>query len=215
MRLLQRFLLVVCAFTLMQVVSAADFKVLALFPGKAMLEVNGKNLLLHAGKEKQGYTLVSTDTYEQKAVIIINGSEDSYSLGSHIGGGYAQPSVKEVRLVSNGHGSYLSGGLINNQSVNFLVDTGASNVAMSQSIAASLGIDFEKAQKVVAFTAAGQKEAWRVKLDSVAIGGITLRNVDGMVVSGEGPPVILLGMSFLKQLEISQQDNLMVLRHNF
>jgi aspartyl protease family protein len=193
---------------------AQDFRVLALFPGKAMIELQGKRILLKEGESKNGFKLVSTDPFEQRAVIEINGHADSYSLGQHIGGGYATPAVREVRVISD-RGSYHTDGQINNQNVRFVVDTGATSVAMSEMTASSLGINYVDQPQGMAQTAAGQTRAWRVNLDSVSIGGISQQNITGMVVEGFDRELVLLGMSFLKQLEISHEDNLMVIRQKF
>ena len=64
-------------------------------------------------------------------------------------------------------------------------------------------------------TASGVKRAWAVKIDKVKVGDITLRNVDGMVVDGPGPGGVLLGMSFLGQLEMSQDGEAMKLKKKF
>jgi len=195
---------------------AADFTVVALFPGKAMIEVNGKRLLLKAGEEKKGFLLVSTDPFEQTALLEINGRRDTYSLGNHIGGGYASPQVSEVRVNSDYKGSFLASGQINGLSVDFLLDTGATSVAMNENLANRLKLDFVKEnQKAMVATAAGLKEAYRVTLNEVSLGGISLHNVPGLVLKGNNPQVTLLGMSFLGQLEIEHKANLMVLRKKF
>ena len=197
-------------------VPAKDFTVVALFPGKAMIEIEGKRLLLEAGKEKNGFLLISTDPFAQTAELEIDESAETYSLGRHIGGGYAKPKVNEVRVNSNHHGSFLANGQINGQSVNFLLDTGATSVAMNQNLARRLGIDFRRENKrVMVATAAGQRDAYRVELEKVSLGGITLYGIQGLVLSGDSPEIALLGMSFLGQLEMKQSQNLMVLRKKF
>jgi len=194
---------------------AQDFKVLALFPGKAMLQVGNKQFVLTEGKAKKGFTLVKTDTYKQTADITINGVTETYTLGNHIGGGYSSPAAKEVRLVADSRGSYYTTGRINNQNVNFVVDTGATSVALSEARAQALGISYQNNQQGKARTASGEADAWRVILDSVSIGGITLNSVTGVVLKGNYPETTLLGMTFLKQLEISHEENLMVLKKKF
>jgi len=197
-------------------VSAMDFTVEALFKDKAMINIDGKRVLLKAGQEKKGLTLVSTDTYKQVAIIEIDGQSDSYDLGRQIGGGYAKPKISELMISPDRKGSYFSNGQINGRSINFLLDTGASSVAMSENIARGLDLDYlDETQKIMVSTAGGNQVGYQVVLSEVSVGGITLNNVEGIVISGSSPAVTLLGMSFLSQLEIEQKHNLMVLRKKF
>jgi len=193
-----------------------DFTVEALFKDKAMINIDGKRVLLKAGQEKNGLTLLSTDTYKQVALIEIDGQSDSYDLGRHIGGGYAQPKASEIMISADRKGSYFSNGQINGRSMNFLVDTGASSVAMNENIAQRLGLDYlDDTKKVMVSTAGGNQIGYQVVLREVSVGGIALNNVEGIVISGSSPAVTLLGMSFLSQLEIEQKQNLMVLRKKY
>ena len=167
-------------------------------------------------KKKKGFLLISTDPYEQTAVMEIDGARDTYTLGKHIGGGYAKPKVNEVRINSNRQGSFLANGQINGQGVNFLLDTGATAVAMNENLAKRLKIDFiNENKRAVVATAAGQRDAYRVVLEKVSIGEITLYDIQGLVLTGDSPEIALLGMSFLGQLEIEQKQNLMVLRKKY
>jgi len=187
-----------------------------LFKDKAMINIDGKRVLLKAGQEKNGLTLLSTDTYKQVALIEIDGQSDSYDLGRHIGGGYAQPKASEIMISADRKGSYFSNGQINGRSMNFLVDTGASSVAMNENIAQRLGLDYlDDTKKVMVSTAGGNQIGYQVVLREVSVGGIALNNVEGIVISGSSPAVTLLGMSFLSQLEIEQKQNLMVLRKKY
>ncbi len=193
-----------------------DFIVLALFPGKAMIEFEGKRIFLKSGEEKKGFLLISTDPYEQTAVLEVEGKTETYTIGKHIGGGYTKPEVNEVRVNSNKQGSFLVNGQINGQGVNFLLDTGATSIAMNENLANRLKIDFVKEnKKVTVATAAGQRDAYRVVLEKVSIGSITLYDIQGLVLRGDSPEIALLGMSFLGQLELEQNQNLMVLRKKF
>ncbi len=188
----------------------------ALFTNQAMVKIDGKRILLRAGEEKQGMTLISTDTYRQTAVLEIDGNQDSYELGRHIGGGYAEPDKTEVMITANNRGSFFTNGHINGRPVRFLLDTGASHVAFNEVQARSLGLDYmDEKNRVAVATAGGKQNGYRVVLKNVSIGGISLSNVQGVVHEGDNPPVNLLGMSFLSQLEIEQKRNLMILRKKF
>ena len=113
-----------------------------------------------------------------------------------------------IVLEQDRNGHYLVEGQINNQSVNFLVDTGATDVAVPESMARALGLDF--GPKVQVMTAAGPSQAWMTRLNEVSIGGIRRRNVRATITSGEFKDV-LLGMSFLRHYSLRQQDDKLVI----
>ena len=200
----------------MVVAHATDFTIEALFPGKAMVNIDGKRVVLKSGEEKKGLVLISTDPFAQTAIISIDGQQDTYELGRHIGGTYAKPSQTEVMVNADNRGSFYTNGQINGRSVRFLLDTGASSVAMNENQARSLGLDYaDDRKRIMVATAGGNQTGYRVTLKQVSVGGITLNNVQGVVIQGSSPEVTLLGMTFLGQLEMEQKQNLMVLRKKF
>ena len=114
-----------------------------------------------------------------------------------------------IVLEQDRNGHYQVEGLINDQPVNFLVDTGATDVAVPDSMARALGLDF--GPQVQVMTAAGPSKAWMTRLNMVSIGGISRRNVRATITSGEFNGV-LLGMSFLRHYSLQQQDGKLVIR---
>jgi len=114
-----------------------------------------------------------------------------------------------IVLEQDRNGHYQVEGQINNQAVNFLVDTGATDVAVPESMARALGLEF--GPKVQVMTAAGQSKAWMTRLNEVSIGGISRRGVRATITSWEFSGV-LLGMSFLKHYSLQQQDGKLVIR---
>ncbi len=107
----------------------------------------------------------------------------------------------------NGH--YEAQGTINGRQVTFLVDTGATDVAVPESLARSLGLDF--GPRVSVMTAAGPTGAWVTRLDEVTVGGIRRENVRATITGGNFNG-ILLGMSFLRHYSLQQQDGKLVIR---
>ncbi len=117
---------------------------------------------------------------------------------------------REVLLQRNRQGHYLATGLINGQEVEFLVDTGATYVALSAAVANRLGL--EGGIPARSHTAAGIVRTWLVELDSVQLGPIRRTGVAASIVPdmpGEG---VLLGMSFLRDLELSQRGDTLIIR---
>ena len=188
-------------------------RVVALFSDKAMVEINGKNRLLKKGKASpEGVLLISADA--KGAVLEIAGVRETYELGRHVSASYSVPKVQEARIWRNTSGSYTTVGTINGRTVNMLVDTGASSVAMSEVEARRLAIPYRLKGKVIRVSTAssGNVKGYRVLLDRVQVGDILLRNVPGTVVEGSSPREVLLGMTFLGQLQMENSGNMLLLK---
>ena len=117
---------------------------------------------------------------------------------------------QQVVLQRNAYGHYVATGSINGQPVEFLVDTGATYLGIPAAVARRLRL--KRGAPSSSQTAAGVVRTYLVRLDSVNLGGIERRGVTASIIPdmpGEG---VLLGMSFLKDLEILQSGNTMTLR---
>jgi aspartyl protease family protein len=202
---------------LLPLTSAAvdSVRVKGLFPNKAMVEIDGQTRVLKVGKTSpEGVTLISADSKE--AVIEVNGERQTYTMDTQIGGALTVPEKIEVRIPRGVAGDYSTVGSINGRTVDMLVDTGASTVAMSETEAKRLGIPYWlKGEKAAVQTASGFARAYGVTLKEVRVGDITLRQVRAVVVEGNSPPTVLLGMSFLSRVEMENVGNVMVLRTKF
>ena len=185
-------------------------KVLALFRDKAMVEINGNQVMMKVGDEaSSGVRLINATS--KVAVLEINGQRKKYGLGSQVSTRLSQPETTVVRIPSQG-GMYVTHGLINGRIVKFLVDTGASMVTMARPTADRLQINYrDKGTKVQISTASKMANAWRVKLNSVSVGGIQQDLVDGVVIDTDHDQEILLGMSYLNRLKFSQERGMVVL----
>jgi aspartyl protease family protein len=118
-------------------------------------------------------------------------------------------SAAEVVLERNRAGHYVADGAINGERVTFLVDTGATTVALPMSLARRLGLELGDA--VTVQTANGPKVAYQTRLRSVRVGGIEIANVPAIASEGMEGAGVLLGMSFLGHLDFSQRDGRLVL----
>ncbi len=116
----------------------------------------------------------------------------------------------EVRLAGNGQGHFVSSGQINGQPVQFMLDTGATDVAVPERLAAELKL--VQGAPVTVSTANGRTQGYRTRLERVQLGDIQLRDVRALVVPGLDGEQVLLGMSALKQLEFTQRGGSLLLR---
>ncbi|MBT2296629.1 retropepsin-like aspartic protease family protein [Pseudomonas fluorescens] len=116
----------------------------------------------------------------------------------------------EVKLVSNKQGHFVASGQINGQPVDFMLDTGATDVAIPQELAKRLKL--EKGFSVTLSTANGLSEGYRTRIDRLQLGDIVLRDVRALVAPGLGGTQVLLGMSALNKLEFTQRGGTMLLR---
>ena len=116
----------------------------------------------------------------------------------------------EVVLVPNRGGHYVADGEINGRRVTFMLDTGASTVAMSTQLARELGL--KRGAPMQLSTANGLAIGFQTRLDVVRLGPIEVRNVSAVFSDSMLEDTVLLGMSFLKQVEFTQRGNQLTLR---
>lgn len=195
-------------------VGAADVAVAGLFPGKAVLVVDGgvPRTVSVGARTPEGVRLVAVEG--QTAVVEAGGRQQTLRLGERAVSAPGVSSASAVILHADGQGHFVTEGSINGAGVTFLVDTGASMVSMGAADADRAGIDYRKGLAMPTLTANGTSMVWRVKLDSVRVGDMTLRNVDG-AVHAANLPVVLLGMSFLNRMEMSRSGEQLTLRQRY
>ena len=204
-------LLAVCA----GAANAVDIDVVGLFPGKAVVRIdNGVPRTLSVGQTAaEGVRLLRADSSE--AEFEVAGKRQVLGLGRGRFGGAAGDSNPTAMLYADSGGHFVSDGLINGVAVRFLVDTGASSVAMNSREAARIGIDYRNGQRLAVSTANGVVEVRSVKLDRVQIGGIMLTNVEAVVHDGDSPTIVLIGMSVLNRLDMKRDGGIMTLIKRF
>ena len=118
--------------------------------------------------------------------------------------------VQQVVLERNPSGHYVAGGFINGMPVTFLLDTGATDVAISETLADRLRL--QRLAGGISQTANGAVAVWRTRLDEVRLGSLSLADIPASILpSMSADEPVLLGMSFLKQVDFSQRDGQLVL----
>lgn len=174
-------------FVLSMNVSAVEkIKISGLFNDKAIVTIDGKQRLLKVGKPSpEGVILISANAKE--AVIEINGEQNTYTLGSHIGSSFEKPSGgNTVSIAPDAGGMYEVNGSINEFQVRFLVDTGATLISMNSNDAKRIGINYRmEGQESLSETASGLSKIYLVNLKTVMVGDIKLRDVQAAVHDGD------------------------------
>jgi aspartyl protease family protein len=118
--------------------------------------------------------------------------------------------IREVVLERNRQGHYVTSGEINGHPVVFLIDTGATGVAIPGELASRLGVRRGRPYNTV--TANGVARSYAARLNSVSVGDIKLYNIDAAITPGMQMEEVLLGMSFLQHIEFTQRNNTLTLR---
>jgi aspartyl protease family protein len=197
--------------------AAADAVALqGMLGNRALLIVNGTAPKgVTPGETHMGVKVLST--LGDQALVEIDGKRHTLRVGdapANVGGpAVAWRGTRIVLPVSSG-GHFVSAGAINGKPVNFLVDTGATTVAMGAMEAQRLGIDYRSGQQGQSSTANGLVPNWRIKLASVRIGDVEVHEVDASVLPGS-MPYVLLGNSFLSRFQLRQSNDQLVLERRF
>lgn len=117
----------------------------------------------------------------------------------------------EVRLKQNRYGHYVVNGKINNQPVTFLLDTGATLISIPENIANQLQL--KKGYPAQSQTANGTITVYSTRLDLVSIGKIELKDLRASINPHMSGDEVLLGMSFMRHLEMTQKGNELIIRY--
>jgi aspartyl protease family protein len=192
---------------------AASVSVVGLFKDKAIVSIDGgKPRTLSVGQMAEGVKLVAADS--DGASFDVDGKRRTLGMGQSFAGGTATGGRQSVSLTADARGHFAAAGSLNGYPMTFLVDTGATAIAINAAEAKRIGLDYKAGQAVGVGTAAGVMPAWRVTFNTVKVGGITVSQVDGMVVES-GLDVPLLGMSFLNRMEMKRDGPTMTLTQRY
>ena len=190
---------------------AQELEVKMLAQGSALIDINGKQRMLRTGNTSpEGVTLVSADS--QRAIVEVKGERQTLVLNRRISTRFNKASSAEVRIASARGGHHITPGRINGHPVEFMVDTGATTVALNYLEAERLGIDFLAGQEVQVSTANGKAKGFLVSLERVAVGNIELTQVEAIVSTSRSPEIILLGNSYLSRLNMAVEEGVLVLK---
>lgn len=194
--------------------AAADVALIGTFESKAaILSINaGAPKTLRVGQSFGGVTLIGVE--KDRATIEVDGKRRELLRGQTYSSSTAASSARSVTLSAGAGGHFMTDGQINGGAIRFMVDTGASTIAIPASDAIRLRIDYKKGRRGTTQTAAGPAEVFLVRLDSVRVGDIEVQNVEAVVIE-RGLDIALLGNSFLNRMEMRRDGATMTLIRKF
>jgi len=178
---------------------------------KALLMIDGSPRTVAVGSTVQGVKLVSVSG--DAAVVELAGKRVTVPLGGaqvNLGGPASDGGGSRVVLTAGSGGHFVAAGAINGRAVEFMVDTGASLVSISQADADRIGLKYLDGQRGMARTANGPVPVHRVMLTSVRLGDVQVYSVEALVIPAQ-MPYILLGNSFLTRFQMKRENDVMTL----
>ena len=199
-----------------QAIANTQINVVGLFNNKALIVINGASpQTLSAGQTKNGVKLISATS--ESATFMVEGKQQTLKMGqaASVVASNSPNNNDPVNLYASSQGHFYGNLFINGASLKYVVDTGASSVAMNSGDAKFAKIDYEKGEKGTASTANGLVNVYRVKLNTLKIGTIVLNNVEASVIEGGFPTEVLLGMSALNRMDMRRNNSVMTLTKKY
>lgn len=194
---------------------ATEVALAGVFPGKALVIINNgaPRALAVGASTPEGVRIVAVD--DAGATVEVDGKRRRLVVGEHaVSVGATGVASESIVLQGDSRGHFHAQGAVNGVAIRFLVDTGATSVALGRSDALKAGVAYTRGEPRIMETANGQARGWLVSLDSVRINGITLRNVPGVVLEVDMPQA-LLGMSFLNRMDMRREGGALYLRQRY
>lgn len=178
---------------------------------KALLMIDGSPRTVAVGATVQGVKLVSITP--DGAMVELGGKRHTVPMGGtpvSLGAGGGSDGGTRIVLSAGPGGHFVTGGAINGRAVEFMVDTGATTIAMSAADAERIGLKYRDGQRGMASTAGGMVPIYRVNLTSVRVGEVTVYGVEANVVQAQ-MPFVLLGNSFLNRFQMTRVNDMLTL----
>jgi aspartyl protease family protein len=195
---------------------AAQVALQGMMGNRALLIVDGAPPKAVApGETHKGVKLVSTSG--DQAVVEVGGQRHTLRIGESQAsvGGSGAPQGSKIVLTAGSGGHFMTEGALNGKAAYFMVDTGATSVALGASEADRLGIEYRQSGTPIRMnTANGVAMGWRITLASVRIRDVEVHGVEA-VIGQASMPYVLLGNSFLSRFQMRRENDLMVLERRY
>jgi aspartyl protease family protein len=193
---------------------AADVALIGLIGDKAVVLAleGGEPKTVKLGQTWNGITVLSVA--RDRATVEIDGRRRVLIHGPHYRAAENLSERAQTTLAVDESGHFRADGAVNGLAVRFIVDTGATAVALPARDANRIGLDYRSGAQGFAKTANGTVPVYRVNLDVVKLGSIELRSVDAVVIESD-LETALLGMTFLNRVEMKRDGSTMTLIRRF
>jgi aspartyl protease family protein len=206
------------AFCLFGASAHADTRlnVVGLFSNKAIVTINGgAPKTISAGQSVGDVKLISADS--NSATFVIAGKRQVLKIGQAIDAlaTAGADANTPVVLKADATGHYFGTMVINETSLKYVVDTGASAVTLNSIDAKKANINYAEGDVIGVSTASGLSTAHRVMVRNIRIGTLVLDDVQVLVTDNDAPPVVLLGMTALNRLGIKTEDSTLTLTRKY
>jgi len=193
--------------------SAPDVQLNAILGKKVIVTIDGvQHTLGERDSSPQGLVLV--EVRHKLATFEWNGQRFELTPSSRISTQFEAKKVEAITIRRDASLHYLISGQVNGRSTPFVVDTGATLIALSDDQANRLGLNWKTNPSGRVETAGGITKAYSVMLEKVSIGGLDIYHVEAVVIPKQATPA-LLGMSFLRHFEMSESDNVLTLKKKY
>ncbi|HEY9095566.1 MAG TPA: retropepsin-like aspartic protease [Hydrogenophaga sp.] len=184
---------------------------------KALLTVDsGAPRFISPGQSHDGVRLLEVNG--QSATVEIAGQKQTLQVGEapvRLGGaGQAPGSGRRIVLTADRQGHFMPQGQINGRSVQFMVDTGATVVAIGEPEAKRINLKYLEGRRVLLNTANGSAIGYEVKLDSLRLGDVMSYNITA-VVTPQPMPYVLLGNSYLTRFQMNRTNDQLALEKRY
>jgi len=183
---------------------------------RAILIVNGAPpKTVAVGETFQGVKLVSLQA--EQAVVELEGKRVNLRMDTPVsigGGAGSGGGGNRIVLPADSRGHFMTQGAINGRTVTFMLDTGATSIALSAADAQRIGLDYSKGQRIQMNTANGVSSGYRLRLQSVRVGDVEVYDVEA-IVSPQPMPFVLLGNSFINRFSMRRDADQMVLEKRY
>jgi len=183
---------------------------------RAILIVNGAPpKTVAVGETFQGVKLVSLQA--EQAVVELEGKRVNLRMDTPVsigGGAGSGGGGNRIVLPADSRGHFMTQGAINGRAVTFMLDTGATSIALSAADAQRIGLDYSKGQRVQMNTANGVSSGYKLRLQSVRVGDVEVYDVEA-IVSPQPMPFVLLGNSFINRFSMRRDADQMVLEKRY
>jgi aspartyl protease family protein len=181
---------------------------------RALLVIDGQAQTLAVGASAQGVKLLQVET--NQAQVQVGGRTQTLHIGGSLAGGNANDASSGSRIIlPAGLGGHFTGiATINGHAVQFIVDTGATNISIGRDVADRIGLDYSGGGFAQSSTANGVVVVRTVTLSAVRVGDVLLSNVTATVMP-QSMPYVLLGNSFLSRFQMRRDNDSLVLDKKF